>query len=185
MAYDFSVFTDYFINGSNKNNKNNKIKIPSLYRGVSYTDYELFAKKLVNKLEWTYGSLITIPVMLSPIVGNLGDYKYECMYQIATIDEHFLPDWNMPYSLVNKPVLIKSIGVCTNCKDINDNYIFTGDIVKVVGKELEYTIGYDSLNGCFEGVNELNNICFNFCSSVADDLEIVDNYFNRFAHSHL
>ena len=156
----------------------NNLNFPTLYRGVTYNVCKLHYKNPnIFPIEYYYGSLRVMPIMGSPV-----DFENpEPIYHIIGINNHFSPDWNMPFDMEAYPVHPKSIGICTGTKDKNGISIFTGDILtfnsKLAKIKREYVVTYSPLNGCFEGVDEQNNLSFNFCSSVVDDMEITGNWF--------
>lgn len=145
-----------------------------------------FRGKMIPENEWIFGTILRIPA--PPVCFGKSETD---KYYIQFPDPRYMPDWNMPYRMVQGEVNPDTIGQYTGLHDKNGKEIYEGDIVLYQDWEMAYEGGgNDSFIN--KGIVEYceDNCCFNVTErqtvDLADvlykdneDLEVIGNIYDN------
>lgn len=134
-----------------------------------------FRGKMIPENEWIYGTLLRIPHPPACMGKEESD-----KYYIQFADPRYMPDWNMPYRMVQGEVEAETIGQYTGLKDKNDIEIYDGDILDHDGDLwlVEYSLEFGMFTLQWEDIIEdfsnMNAKWFEIIGNTTDNPELLE-----------
>lgn len=135
-----------------------------------------FRGKIKDKEDWVYGTLLIIPAPPTCI----GEKKPDA-YFIQFPNPRYMPDWNMPYNMVQAEVEPKTVGQYTGLHDKNGKEIYEGDIIKGLFNDQEEPemIGIVTYSDCQASYIVIATNNDEWDLGFLDDIEVIGNIYEN------
>lgn len=132
-----------------------------------------FRGKMIPENEWIFGTILRIPA--PPVCFGKSETD---KYYIQFPDQRYMPDWNMPYKMVQGEVNPDTIGQYTGLHDKNGKEIYEGDIVKIKYRDEDIGKVIYEHNGFSIDVTNMNKN-YGRVSFVNNFIEVIGNIYDN------
>lgn len=132
-----------------------------------------FRGKMIPENEWIFGTILRIPA--PPVCFGKSETD---KYYIQFPDPRYIPDWNMPYKMVQGEVNPDTIGQYTGLHDKNGKEIYEGDIVKIKYRDEDIGKVIYEHNGFSIDVTNMNKN-YGRVSFVNNFMEVIGNIYDN------
>ena len=132
-----------------------------------------FRGKMIPENEWNFGTILRIPA--PPVCFGKSETD---KYYIQFPDPRYMPDWNMPYKMVQGEVNPDTIGQYTGLHDKNGKEIYEGDIVKIKYRDEDIGKVIYEHNGFSIDVTNMNKN-YGRVSFVNNFMEVIGNIYDN------
>ena len=132
-----------------------------------------FRGKMIPGNEWIFGTILRIPA--PPVCFGKSETD---KYYIQFPDPRYMPDWNMPYKMVQGEVNPDTIGQYTDLHDKNGKEIYEGDIVKIKYRDEDIGKVIYEHNGFSIDVTNMNKN-YGRVSFVNNFMEVIGNIYDN------
>lgn len=132
-----------------------------------------FRGKMIPENEWIFGTILRIPA--PPVCFGKSETD---KYYIQFPDPRYMPDWNMPYKMVQGEVNPDTIGQYTGLHDKNGKEIYEGDIVKIKYRDEDIGKVIYEHNGFSIDVTNMNKN-YGRVSFVNNFMEVIGNIYDN------
>lgn len=132
-----------------------------------------FRGKMIPENEWIFGTILRIPA--PPVCFGKSETD---KYYIQFPDPRYMPDWNMPYKMVQGAVNPDTIGQYTGLHDKNGKEIYEGDIVKIKYRDEDIGKVIYEHNGFSIDVTNMNKN-YGRVSFVNNFMEVIGNIYDN------
>ena len=128
---------------------------------------------MIPENEWIFGTILRIPA--PPVCFGKSETD---KYYIQFPDPRYMPDWNMPYKMVQGEVNPDTIGQYTGLHDKNGKEIYEGDIVKIKYRDEDIGKVIYEHNGFSIDVTNMNKN-YGRVSFVNNFMEVIGNIYDN------
>lgn len=130
-----------------------------------------FRGKMIPENEWIFGTILRIPA--PPVCFGKSETD---KYYIQFPDPRYMPDWNMPYKMVQGEVNADTIGQHTGLHDKNGKEIYEGDVVTNGDKNIKYIVEWYDTGLRARQYNNKSYIGLEYWKDV---LEVIGNMYDN------
>ncbi len=133
-----------------------------------------FRGKMIPENEWIFGTILRIPA--PPVCFGKSETD---KYYIQFPDPRYMPDWNMPYKMVQGEINPETIGQYIGLHDKNGKEIWENDIVEIT-RECIYDKGIIVFkNGCFFIKSKENLLALYNCELNNYKVKVIGNIYDN------
>ena len=130
-----------------------------------------FRGKMIPENEWIFGTILKIPA--PPVCFGKSETD---KYYIQFPDPRYIPDWNMPYKMVQGEVNPDTIGQYTRLHDKNGKEIYEGDIVRIFKGDI-CVVEYNYNGFGLKAIDESKN--YGYVDFIDYRIEVIGNIYDN------